>query len=257
MNYFMLRSFDHAGYYETRLILMVIGLVVACWFALRRRDYRYAVMFACGLIFQGLMEYRLQSSGMRGTSYNLSVFGYALPSFLGILFQGCVEGGILSLMAFWFTDLHVDSDRNRQDRKVFWMICGLIVVLAAFVGLMAAGRPISSPRPMFSRSSTFNIGAYVILSIIVCAFRGGLRYLGYFYLGLLLYVFLTFETLHIFGARFIGVRGADGQFAHAAMPWQILIMVVSHFWEVAGAKLHYFAAPFLLGLVKFNSARKR
>ena len=27
MNYYMIRSFDHAGYYETRLILMIVGIV--------------------------------------------------------------------------------------------------------------------------------------------------------------------------------------------------------------------------------------
>lgn len=55
MNYFMLRSFDHAGYYETRLILMAAGLAVAVWFAARRRDFRYTVVFASGVFFQAVM----------------------------------------------------------------------------------------------------------------------------------------------------------------------------------------------------------
>src|SRR5262249_27707914 len=111
------------------------------------------------------------------------------------------------------------------------------------------GKPISSPRPMFTATSTILIAAYITISILLCWWKGGLRYLGYFYLGLLIYVFLTFETLHIFGARYIGARAADGQFVAAPFPAQIIVMFISHLWEVAGGKVHYFAVPLALGLL--------
>ena len=82
-----------------------------------------------------------------------------------------------------------------------------------------------------------------------------MRQLGYFYLGLLIYVVLTFETLHIFGARYIGVRAADGQLVAASGLVQLSVMFLSHLWEVAGGKLHYFAVPFALGLLKLKEAR--
>lgn len=42
MDYFIIRSFDHAGYYETRLLLLLIGLALVTYAAVRKRDYRYA-----------------------------------------------------------------------------------------------------------------------------------------------------------------------------------------------------------------------
>lgn len=33
MDYFIVRSFDHAGYYETRLLLLFVGLAVVAYFS--------------------------------------------------------------------------------------------------------------------------------------------------------------------------------------------------------------------------------
>lgn len=255
MNYFMLRSFDHAGYYETRLLLAVIGLAVALYFALRQRDSRLLVMFVSGVVFQAVLETLLQSRGLRGAGYSLSVFGVALPAAAGRIFQGVVEGGILSLMAGWFVLLRSERSRKYSAWQAYLVVCALIVVLASLVGWLAAGKPISSPRPMFLLSSTLTIAAYIAVSVLLCWWKGGLRYLGYCYLGLVIYVFLTFEPLHLFGARYIGERGADGQFTAVGFPMQYLVMFVSHLWEVAGGKVHYFAIPFVLGLIKFNGAK--
>jgi hypothetical protein len=109
---------------------------------------------------------------------------------------------------------------------------------------------------MFTSSGLVTISIYISVSLLLCWWRGGLRYLGYFYLGLLIYVFLTFETLHIFGARYIGVRGADGQMTAASLPLQIGVMFASHLWEVAGGKVHYFAVPFALGLLKLKGEKR-
>lgn len=252
MNYFMLRSFDHAGYYETRLILMLVGIGVALYFAARRRDFRYLTLFASGVFFQAALEYSLRSMALRGAGYSLSVFGVTLSPLAAILLQGCAEGGILALMAFWYLALRTDPGRTVADWRPYLAVCGLIVVLAAIVGWMARGLPITSPRPMFGRQSLIQVSLTILLAILLAWWRGGLRYLGIFYIGLLIYVFLTFETLHIFGARYIGVRDAAGAFAAASAIPQVLVMLLSHAFEVAGGKIHYFAVPFALGLVKFR-----
>jgi len=83
----------------------------------------------------------------RLTTFDAKVFGVALPSAIGRIYQGCVEGGILSLMAFWFADLRADRTADKARWRVYLAVCALIVVLAAIVGWLAAGRPISSPRP--------------------------------------------------------------------------------------------------------------
>ncbi len=251
MEFVMLRSFDHAGYYETRLILVFATLVLSLWFAERKRDPRYLIMFASGVIFQAWMEYSLQRNSLRGAGYSLSVFGATLPALLRPIFQGFAEGGVLSVMAFWFVDLRTDQSRRRAYTRVYWAVYALIVTLATLVGIMSVNEPITSPRPMFIGSRATIIGIYVGGSILLCWWRGGLKYLGYFYVGLVIYITLTFEPLHILGARYIGVREGE-QVVTASFAMQVLIMGLSHLWEVAGGKVHYFAVPFALGLVKIR-----
>jgi hypothetical protein len=67
----------------------------------------------------------------------------------------------------------------------------------------------------------------------------------------MIYIILTFEPLHILGARYVGLRAGD-QVVTAPFAMQVLIMGLSHLWEVAGGKVHYFAVPFALGLVKIR-----
>src|SRR5690348_8187876 len=97
--YFMLRRFDHGGYYETRLIMMLVALGIALYALRRRQDSRYLVMFASGVIFQGLLEFTLQAMGLRGAGYHFSVFGIRMSGVAANLFQGLAEGGIFAVMA--------------------------------------------------------------------------------------------------------------------------------------------------------------
>jgi hypothetical protein len=228
-----------------------VALVLSLWFAERKGDRRYLIMFAGGAIFQAWMEYSLQRNALRGAGYSLSVFGATLPAMLRPIFQGFAEGGLLSVMAFWFVDLRTDQNRRRAYARIYFAVCALIVILATIVGIMSVNEPITSPRPMFIGSRAQIIGIYVAGSILLCWWRGGLRYLAYFYLGLLIYIILTFEPLHILGARYIGVREGE-QVVTASFAMQVLIMGLSHLWEVAGGKVHYFAVPFALGLVKIR-----
>jgi len=256
MDFFLVRSFDHAGYYETRLILMVIGLSVALYYARRKQDHRYLIMFASGVFFQVLLEVILQALGLRGCGFSLSVFGVTLPQTVAVVFQGLTEGGILSLMSFWFADLCFVSQGDKAKRRAYLVMCALIVTLACLVGYVAAGRPITSPRPMFSPLALI-LSVVTVLSVLVpLLVKGGegLRYVGWWYLGAVVYVVLTFEPMHLLGARYIAVRNPEGQFVAAAMPWQALLILYSHLYEVAGSKIHYFAVPYLLGLLKHKGA---
>lgn len=248
MPYYMVRSFDHAGYYETRLILMLIAVSVALIFKIKRGDNRYLVILLSGVFWQALMEYLLQSRGMRGSGYALSVFGVQLSGVAANVFQGCAEGGILSLMAFWFVDL-IRGGNRAGSRNGYLAVCGLIIVLACVVGYLASGRPITSARPMFGGSGYVWRLATSVPAILLMIWSRGLRYLWYFYIGLMVYVLITFEPLHILGARYIAIRTPQGFTAAPLWP-QIGVMLYSHLVEVAGGKIHYFAVPFALGLVK-------
>lgn len=251
--YYMLRSFDHAGYYETRLILTAIAVAVALFFQIKRGDNRYLVILISGVFWQALMEYFLQSRGLRGSSYALTVFGVQLSGLAANVFQGCAEGGILSLMAFWFVDLVTGGNRE-GSRKAYFAVCALIIVLACLVGYLASGRPLTSTRPMFGGNSYIWRLSTTVPALILMIWKRGLRYLWYFYVGLLLYVLITFEPLHVFGARYIGVKDAQG-FTSAPFWAQIGVMMYSHLVEVAGGKIHYFAVPYALGLIKFPFRR--
>jgi hypothetical protein len=246
-NYFMLRSFDHAGYYETRLIMLLAAFGVA-WYALRRKgDSRYFVVLASGVFFQALMEYILQVTGLRGAGYHFSVFGISMSGVWANLFQGLAEGAIFSLMAFWFLDLK--TGKAAPPWKAYVAVYGLIVALSVVVGVRAAGKPITSPRPMFGVATAWWVAGTAGPAILLCAWKRGLRLLAYFYAGLFIYSFLTFEPLQILGARYIGVRIGEG-FAPAPPLAQAAIMMYSHLSEVAAQKMHYFAVPFAMGLLR-------
>ena len=72
-------------------------------------------------------------------------------------------------------------------------------------------------------------------------------YLGVYYVGSLLYILLTFEPLHLLGARYIAERSATGEFVSAGITKQFWLMCYSHLFEVAGGKIHYFVIPFAIG----------
>ena len=248
--YYMLRSFDHAGYYETRMLLMVVAVGVAVWFQRKRNDNRFWVMLISGIVFQAIMEYVLQELGLRGKGYQLSAFGITMSGIGAQLVQGFVEGGIFSLMAFWFVDLK-DRPSDLQSRKFYLGVCTLIVVLAFFVGYLSIGQPVTSPRPIFIRTNAIYLAVTVGSSVVLCAWRGGSRYLGLYTVGLIIYMLVTFVPLQVMGARYIGVRADAGTFAAASLWPQIWVMLYSHLIEVPGGKVHYFAIPFALGLVRF------
>jgi hypothetical protein len=251
MSPYMTRSFDHSGYYETRLLLALAGLAAAIYWWRRDRDSRFLVMFGTGVFFQALLEYRLAAGGLRGANYSLSVFGVTLQGLPQYVFQGIAEGGILCLTAYIFVDLVVNRAQRSRRLPVYAVLCLLIVVMAAVTGAMAGGRPITSPRPMLAPSSVFTIPMYVLGSLALMWLKGrdAFYHLGLFAAGLFLYVVLTFEPLHLLGARYVAFPDGAGGFVKAAGFEQWRWILYSHLWEVTAAKIHYFAIPYFLNLI--------
>jgi pimeloyl-ACP methyl ester carboxylesterase len=243
--YLMVRVIDHAGYYETRCLLAVLALAFVA-FAWKRGDTRFAIAFVFGALFQMVLEWILQSSGLRG-AYSLTVFGMTASGPVATLFQGIVEGGPLSLMGYWFVRVAMNDTRSLGGRNAYIAGCVIVVVLAAIAASLAFGSQVSSARPIRFLDPLL-IGT-IVISVVLASLRGwaGLRMLGLFFLGLLIYSVATFEVLHLAGVRYIGVGTADN-FTTASMPAQILVMSASIAVEVAAAKLHYFAVPLALGL---------
>ncbi|MGH9832132.1 MAG: hypothetical protein ACREBD_03240 [Blastocatellia bacterium] len=250
MDFWMIRTFDHAGYYETRLILLAINLAIACYFIYYKRDQRFLVMFASGAILQTIIEYTLQFSGLRSNFHSISVFGSPMSPFVGPVIQGFTEGSVIAMFAFWFADLR--SSQAGIKRWLPLIVLGVIIVILAFVaGSAAQNRPISSARPMFASRSIFVVTGVIFVSLYISWRKDALSSLANYYAGILLFAFLNYEPLQLMGARYIGVLSGS-QYAHAALPAQAVVMLLSHLFEAAGGKLHYFIIPLALGLVSLR-----
>ena len=249
MRYYILRNFDNAGYYETRLALALLALGVSVWLFWRKRDSSFLIMFLSGVLWQGANEWMLQSLDLRGARYELTFVGRHMSGVLGNLFQGLTEGGIFAVMGFWFVALRVNPN-GRVLRRAYWIMCILIVILASLVGWNAHGRPLTSARPQFRWDGQLWLWSKVALGLLLTAWRGRFRYTGYFFLGLLIYGVITFEPLHILGARYVGVKTSGGQLVPASLPAQALVMGWSQLLEIAGSKIHYFALPYALGWIR-------
>ncbi len=250
MDFWMIRTFDHAGYYETRLILLAINLAIACYFIYYKRDQRFLVMFASGAILQTIIEYALQFGGLRNNFHSISVFGSEMSPYIGPVIQGFTEGSAIAMFAFWFADLR--SSKAGIKRWLPLILVGLVIVVLAFVaGSAAQNRPISSARPMFASRSIFAVTGVIFVSLYISWRKDTLSSLANYYAGILVFAFLNYEPLHVMGARYIGVF-SDSQYAPAAMPAQAVVMLLSHLFEAAGGKLHYFIIPLALGLVSLR-----
>lgn len=248
MNFFMARSFDHGGYYETRIVLTVAAIAFAGWMWHARSDRRFVVAFVSGALFQGIMEFLLAQAGLRGAGYVPTLFGQALPMPWVFVLQGVVEGGPLTLMAFWFAELAGAPGRQRRW-NAYLVAMAMIVGLSIIVSVAAAGEPYTSVRLIFRWDWIwFLLTAGAI--VLVGALRGiaGLRRLMLFGAGVVVYLVATYEPMHVAGVRLI-VEKAGGE-THPADLWaQLWVMAYSHVIEVTGVKLHYFAIPLLLGLL--------
>jgi hypothetical protein len=258
MDYWMIRTFDRAGYYETRLVLMAICLVIACYYAYYKPDRRFLLMFGFGAVMQTVIEYILQVGGLRAGGTAVSLFGARMPVWLGPFVQGFTEGGSLAMFAFWVADLR--SAHAKLKRWVPLIALGAVIVALSFAaGWTARNQPISSARPMFASLSIFAVTSIIFLSLFIAWRKNALPALANYYAGLLIFAILNYEPLHLLGARYIGVishvsTGLQNtvQFVATPMPAQIFLMLLSHLYEAAGGKLHYFVIPLVLGLVSLK-----
>ena len=246
--YFVVRSFDHGGYYETRFILCVGAFIYALW-RWWKGDPRFLIAFVSGVFFQGLMEWILSLGGQRGGHFSFGFFGYDMVGFGGHMVQGLLEGGPLSLMGYWFVDLFRGGPPRKGAFGPYLVALLGIFILAMIVTIAAQGLPTTSVRPMFQRDPLWlgTIAASVVLTLV---FRGlrGLRLLALFLAGVSVYAVVTFAPMDAGLVRYIGERTASG-LRPVGPELQVLLMAYSLVVEVAISKLHYFALPLIFGLL--------
>jgi len=254
MDYLMLRNFDQAGYYETRLILMIISLAVAAYFYYYKQDRRFLLMFVIGVALNILGKF----GGIVGELNSVApvrVFGFSLPTVASLICQGLFEGGIVGVFAFWYADLRSSRSKPKQWR-LFWGLCAAVVVLSFVAGFVSRGRQITWSRPVFAPYLVLGVTAIIFLSLMIAWRKDDISSLASYFAGLLLFVFLNYEPLHLMGARFIGEPATPQPIAAGGMA-QILVMFLSNIFEGAGGKLHYFMLPYALGWVELRERERR
>ena len=250
MDLWMLRTFDQAGYYETRLILTALGLAIAAYFFYYKRDRRFLIMFLSGALLQMVAEFALQFGGFRGSGYALSIFGMRLPGLIRPVYQGLTEGGTIAVFAFWFADLRT-SRAAAKSWLPFTVLCVFVVILSFVAGSLGSGEHITSQRPIFVPHSILAVTAVIFVSLWIAWRKNAVPSLANFFGGLLLFALLNYEPLHLMGVRYIGAQ-VDGQFTRASTLAQVVVMLLSNIFEAGGGKMHYFILPFALGLVEIE-----
>lgn len=244
--FYLVRSFDFGGYYETRLLLALAALAVALW-RWRDGERRYLIVFAAGFVFQGVMEWQLAVLGQRGAGFSIGLFGLTLSGLSAYLAQGFLEGGPLAMAGWWFADLVIQR-RRRSAWLAYGAFLALVVLLAIIVVWTSQGAAATSVRPMFVHNA-LGLGI-LVLAVALSALRGraGLQALALWSAGVMVYLVWNFTPLQAGGIRIIALGGADG--VAAAGLWdQIWVMGLSYAWEVTAGKLHYIAIPIALGLI--------
>jgi len=253
----MVRSFDEAGYYETRVILMILALAISLFFAFKKEDNNYIVIFISSTIFFGIVELLLFSLGMRAEGWTISVFGLVIPTYLTWLFQGLGEGAIYGVSGFLFLDMYLkreDESEFKLRRNLFLIYMGIVFICAIIVGILASNRPITSVRLMFGIVTILYLSLVIVISLVLAKFlcgEGFLKHLRYYFLGSFIFIVVNLEPMHILGARYIGVQ-TNGSVTYADPVYQVFIMLLSYLIEITLPRAHYLVVPVVLGLIKLE-----
>ena len=253
----MVRSFDEAGYFETRVLLMLIALAISLFFAFKKEDNNYIVIFISSTIFFGIVELILSSLGMRAESWTVMVFGVVIPTYLTWLFQGLGEGAIYGVSGFLFLDMYLKRDDEKEfklRRNLFIITMIIVFICSIIVGILGSTKPITSVRPMFGVVAILYLSLVIIISLGLAkfvAFEGFLKDLKNYLIGSFIFIVVNLEPMHILGTRYIGVL-TNGNVTYADPIYQVLIMLLSYLIEIVIPRAHYLVIPVVLGLIKLE-----
>lgn len=254
----MVRSFDEAGYFETRLILMLLALVISLFFYFKKEDKNYLVIFISSTIFFGFVELLLLLFGMRAEAWRIAVFGVEIPTYISWLFQGLGEGAPYGVAGFLLLDMYLKREivsEFKLRRNLFVFDILIVFICSIIVGLLARNQPITSVRPMFGVATLIYLIIVIIISFVLAKFvcsEGFMKYLGYYLIGSFIFIVINLEPMHILGARYIGVVKPNGNVTYADPIYQVVIMFYSYIIEITIPRAHYLAVPVALKIMKLE-----
>jgi len=254
----MVRSFDEAGYYETRIILMILALAISLFFAFKKEDNNYIVIFISSTIFFGIVELVLSSLGARAETWRIVVFSIEIPTYISWLFQGLGEGAIYGVTGLLFLDMYLKRDiesefKLRRNLFLFTMI--IVFTCSIVVGILGRDKPITSVRLIFTLVSIIYVSVVIIISFVLVKFlcaKGFMKYLGYYLIGSFIFIVVNLEPMHFLGTRYIGIIQPNGNVIHADLIYQVFIMLYSYLIDITIPRAHYLVVPVVFGLIKLD-----
>lgn len=176
---FQVRGGEGVGPFNTnfnvKLIFLIITLSIVIYdcYTQKRKDY-YAVLNT-GTIIWSIVELTMQLAGIREFQAAY-LFGWELPIYLQIPFQGLVEGAMVAVVCLFVGDRIVGNKENKKKRYgwilLFALIMVYIVVDALDQGIQTpavggeVGVDITSRRAMTSPTAIIFLSCMVAIDIV-------------------------------------------------------------------------------------------
>ena len=222
MDYLIVGTYDQTAYYETRLVLMLTGIILALHQLIRRREPRYLVVFLSSTLLMAATEYLFQREGLRGNGYSISFLSRPVSATYGPLLQGLLDGGVYGMIALWFADLRTSRNLGRSWIQLVTLLI-TVLSLAVIIGRLSADHVPTSIQPVFAITPIVIITTMIFFSLLVACRRDAVAMVANFYAGLLIVALLNLFPLHLSGARYVGqVVGAETVRADLTRPRQNL-----------------------------------
>src|SRR5262249_10601194 len=108
----------------------------------------------------------------------------------------------------------------------------------------------TSTRPIVWWAAAVGVSYSAVPALLLAWWARGLREIGYFYLGLLIYSVIVFVPLQILGARYIGEGPKRAEVVSAGFLAQGLVQAGSFLLDLGGGKIQFIALPLIFGLVR-------
>ncbi len=273
-NVYMIRGGEGVGPFNTDFnikfifAIITIILIIYDWKVNNRLDYFWVSIF--GTAIWSTAETFLQLSGTREFQQNY-LFGYPLPLYISIPFQGLVEGAFIAVICLFFADLlRSDNDKTKKIAAISYLILMILLFAGAFVNGVQTpnyGGDVPSRRNMTNWISLIFLGVFIYANITFFLIKpksedsrigkylliyptDGDRQRG-LYLFILMTIFGAVWTIaeYLAGTRWIEV-GTLGNTTHAPPLIEFLALSFDVIVEISIAYIPFYTLPLGLKLIK-------
>lgn len=176
---FQVRGGEGVGPFNTnfnvKLIFLIITLTVVIYDCVKRKRRDYYAVLNTGTIIWSIAELTMQLAGIREFQ-PVYLFGWELPIYLQIPFQGLVEGAMVAVICLFVGDRILENKENSKNKSMWIIVFSLMMVYLVIDALDQGiqvpavggevGVDITSRRAMTSPTAIIFLTCLVILDII-------------------------------------------------------------------------------------------